>query len=74
MKRGAGNADPSLFGPEFLKRLLGQDVDRAGRPEADNVREADFRALDLAVARLAAEMESELSNVGHACGAERMAL
>ena len=54
--------------------LLLDDVDGAGRAEADDVREADLRAFDLAGAGLAAQVPDDLDDVGDAGRAERVAL
>src|ERR1043166_2873116 len=54
-------------------RLL-EDVDRAGAAEADHVREAELRALDLAFVRLAPQVRRHLVDVGDAGRAERVPL
>ena len=51
-----------------------EDVDGAGGAEADDVGEADLGALDLAVARLAAQVRRDLVDVGDAGRADRVAL
>src|SRR5690606_37877087 len=51
-----------------------EDVDAAGRAEADHVGQADLGALDLAVAGLAAEVVAHLPDVGDAGGGDRVAL
>jgi hypothetical protein len=55
-------------------RSDGEDVDRAGRAEADHVRQPDLGALDLPGARGAAEVGGHLEDAGHAGGAQRMSL
>src|SRR5262245_60132311 len=49
-------------------------MDRARRAEADDVREADLRAFDLAGTGLAAEVEDHFCDVRDAGRAERVAL
>ena len=49
-------------------------MDAAGGAESDDVGQADPRALDLAVAGLAAQVVADLPDVGDAGGRDRMAL
>src|SRR6476646_4703308 len=58
---------------EYASDLL-EDVHRARAARADHVRQTDARAVDLAAARLAAQMRRHLVDVGDAGGAERMTL
>jgi hypothetical protein len=51
-----------------------QDVDAAGRAEADHVGQADLGTLDLAVAGLAPEVVADLPDVGDAGGGDGVAL
>src|SRR6266851_5258244 len=51
-----------------------QDVDAAGRAEADYVGQADLGVVDLAVAGLAAEVVADLPDVGDAGGGDGVAL
>ena len=60
------------------RRTLGggalEDVHAAGRPQADDMGQADPGALDLAVARLTPQVRGHLVEVGDAGGADGVAL
>src|SRR5262245_10701348 len=53
---------------------LFEDLDRAGGAEADDVREADLGAFDLAAAGFTAQVPDDLTDVGDARRAERVPL
>src|SRR5579883_184782 len=57
-----------------LSPLCRQDVDGAGRAEADRVRQAGLVALDLARACLATELPDDLADIGDARCADRVTL
>ena len=58
----------------LLERSLLEDVDAAGRAEADDVGHAHLGALDLTVARLAAQLRGDLEHAGRAGHADRVTL
>ena len=59
---------------EHQTRGLLEDVDGAGGAEPDDVREADLGALDLTVARLAAQVRRHLEDVGDTRRTDRVTL
>src|SRR5689334_18341883 len=58
---------------EYLSDFL-EDVHRTRAAGADDMRQPDPRAVDLAATRLAAQMRRHFVDIGDAGGAERMTL